>query len=144
MTCTHAKHCRQLPSPSTCACLGLKTPKTFEKKTSLPRGWPRPTTWLWFKKLRCSDIHYFVSPWRHFSSYFLLFNMFSSLWGPLHAILFNLIIFLLLYAHSCSVFSDPGIVPLPAMGLDFSDIHKNKGSGDTLVRYVCFFLFFNI
>lgn len=62
----------------------------------------------------------------------ILTSMLGSLWGPLHAILFNLIIFLLLYAHSCSVFSDPGIVPLPVMGLDFSDIHKNKGNNDAL------------
>lgn len=40
------------------------------------------------------------------------------------------------------MFSDPGIVPLPVMGLDFSDIHKNKGNNDALVSENNSFLYF--
>jgi len=59
--------------------------------------------------------------------------MFGSLWGPLHAITFNVVIFTLLFAHSRAVLSDPGAVPLPTIGLDFSDMHIKKKSSKTQV-----------
>uniref|UniRef100_H2YDE8 Palmitoyltransferase n=1 Tax=Ciona savignyi TaxID=51511 RepID=H2YDE8_CIOSA len=37
----------------------------------------------------------------------------GSIWGTIHGILFNLVIFGLLYSHMRTVFCDPGIVPLP-------------------------------
>ncbi|CAK8679877.1 palmitoyltransferase ZDHHC3-like [Clavelina lepadiformis] len=59
----------------------------------------------------------------------------GSLWGPFHGIMLNLIIFVLLYAHTRAVLSDPGAVPLPLTRLDFSDIHlqKNKPHKDKSV-----------
>uniref|UniRef100_H2YDE7 Palmitoyltransferase n=1 Tax=Ciona savignyi TaxID=51511 RepID=H2YDE7_CIOSA len=58
----------------------------------------------------------------------------GSIWGTIHGILFNLVIFGLLYSHMRTVFCDPGIVPLPVMGLDFSDLHvqKNKGTAESM------------
>lgn len=50
----------------------------------------------------------------------------SSVWAPLHVILFNTVVFLLAMAHMKAVFSDPGIVPLPQNRLDFSDMHSKE------------------
>ena len=63
--------------------------------------------------------------------FYILINFFTfiSIWGPLHTIAFNIVVFALLFAHGKAVFSDPGTVPLPTIGLDFSDIRmKKKGS----------------
>jgi len=61
-----------------------------------------------------------------------LYLLSCSIWGPFHAVLFNAVIFVLLYAHTRAVFSDPGVVPLPKVRLDFSDIHMqgNKSPND--------------
>nr|CAD7411630.1 unnamed protein product [Timema poppensis] len=56
-----------------------------------------------------------------------------SLWGPLHVVLFNTIIFLLAVAHLKAVCSDPGVVPLPQSRVDFSDIHSGEAIGDCTV-----------
>nr|CAD7403222.1 unnamed protein product [Timema cristinae] len=55
------------------------------------------------------------------------------LWGPLHVVLFNTIIFLLAVAHLKAVCSDPGVVPLPQSRVDFSDIHSGEAIGDCTV-----------
>ncbi|XP_035696431.1 palmitoyltransferase ZDHHC3-like [Branchiostoma floridae] len=51
-------------------------------------------------------------------------TMTSNLWGAFHVVLFNIIVFLLTLAHLRAVFSDPGIVPLPANNIDFSDVRS--------------------
>ena len=65
--------------------------------------------------------------------------MFYSLWGPLHAIAFNIVVFALLFAHGRAVLSDPGTVPLPKIGLDFSDmlIQKKSSKAQVLLLYYC-------
>lgn len=50
----------------------------------------------------------------------------NSLWGPINVVLFNTVIFLLTMAHLKAVFCDPGIVPLPNVRLDFSDLHESR------------------
>lgn len=47
----------------------------------------------------------------------------NSLWGAFHAVVFNSIILLLTFSHLRTVFSDPGIVPLPQSKLDFAELH---------------------
>ncbi|KAG9480734.1 hypothetical protein GDO78_010154 [Eleutherodactylus coqui] len=47
----------------------------------------------------------------------LLHSFPGSIWGPLHAVGFNLVVFLLLACHTRAVFSDPGLTSLYAMGL---------------------------
>merc|ERR1719418_143202 len=54
--------------------------------------------------------------------------MSTTLWGSLHVVLFNIIIFMLFMSHARAVFSDPGIVPLPKHRIDFSDSHSEGGS----------------
>uniref|UniRef100_A0A8D0GLA7 Palmitoyltransferase n=1 Tax=Sphenodon punctatus TaxID=8508 RepID=A0A8D0GLA7_SPHPU len=59
----------------------------------------------------------------------------GSLWCPFHAVVFNLIVFMLLACHTCAVFADPGMVPLPDTAIDFSDLrsstpHKNDRSNE--------------
>jgi len=56
-------------------------------------------------------------------------TMSSSLWGAIHAAIFNIFLFLLAYSHIKASFCDPGIVPLPYAKLDFSDIKKEKSKG---------------
>nr|CAD7443392.1 unnamed protein product [Timema bartmani] len=55
-------------------------------------------------------------------------GLLDLLWGPLHVVLFNTIIFLLALAHLKAVCSDPGVVPLPQSRVDFSDIHSGSQS----------------
>lgn len=59
-------------------------------------------------------------------------NVFYSLWGAFHAVVFNTVIFLLLMAHVRAVFSDPGVVPLPQNRVDFSDIHSAEAGRNLL------------
>lgn len=62
----------------------------------------------------------------------LFFPYVYSLWGPVHVVSFNTLIFLMVMAHLKAVFCDPGTVPLPQNRLDFSDLHskKNRYSDD--------------
>ncbi|OWF44796.1 Palmitoyltransferase ZDHHC3 [Mizuhopecten yessoensis] len=53
-------------------------------------------------------------------------TMSDTLWGVVNVVAFNVIIFLLTMSHMRAVVSDPGIVPLPTTGLDFSDLHAGK------------------
>ena len=43
------------------------------------------------------------------------------MWGVIHVVAFNLVAFLLLFAHGRAVFADPGLVPLPDVAVDFSE-----------------------
>ncbi|KAK8741323.1 hypothetical protein OTU49_002615, partial [Cherax quadricarinatus] len=63
-------------------------------------------------------------------NWIVLQTMFNSLWGVLHVLLFNILVFLTLMAHVRAVFSDPGIVPLPQSRLDFSDMHSGGEKSD--------------
>ncbi|KAE8588824.1 hypothetical protein XENTR_v10022761 [Xenopus tropicalis] len=47
-----------------------------------------------------------------------------SIWCPLHAVGFNLMVVMLLACHTRAVFSDPGTVPLPDTAIDFSDLRS--------------------
>ena len=42
---------------------------------------------------------------------------------------YNVVVLLLFISHSRAVFSDPGIVPLPAHPIDFSDEHQQGPDG---------------
>ncbi|XP_055917259.1 palmitoyltransferase ZDHHC3 [Eupeodes corollae] len=59
----------------------------------------------------------------------ILQTMQTSLWAPLHVVLFNTVVFLLGMSHLKAVLSDPGTVPLPLNRLDFSDLHANQKNG---------------
>lgn len=59
---------------------------------------------------------YVVSRW------IIMQTMHDSLWGAANALFFNTILLLLMMAHFKAVWSDPGVVPLPQMRIDFSDI----------------------
>nr|XP_054760803.1 palmitoyltransferase ZDHHC7-like [Lytechinus pictus] len=53
-------------------------------------------------------------------------SMSSSLWGAVHALIFNCIVLCLTVAHLRAVLSDPGIVPLPTTAIDFSDVRTGQ------------------
>ncbi|XP_062866740.1 zf-DHHC domain-containing protein [Trichomycterus rosablanca] len=50
----------------------------------------------------------------------------ESVWGTLHGSVFNVILLMLLACHTKAVFSDPGVVPLPEMAIDFSDLRSQS------------------
>ncbi|XP_071957867.1 palmitoyltransferase ZDHHC7-like isoform X2 [Antedon mediterranea] len=52
----------------------------------------------------------------------ILPTMAMSISGYFHAVAFNLIVVLLISSHVRAVTADPGIVPLPAAAIDFSDM----------------------
>jgi len=62
----------------------------------------------------------------------------NSLWGAFHVAIFNILLFLLLYSHSKAMTADPGIVPLPATRIDFSDlrsaVHRSGSDSDVSQR----------
>eukprot|EP00088_Acartia_fossae_P023978 TRINITY_DN2493_c0_g1_i1.p1 TRINITY_DN2493_c0_g1~~TRINITY_DN2493_c0_g1_i1.p1 ORF type:complete len:284 (-),score=19.15 TRINITY_DN2493_c0_g1_i1:219-1070(-) len=59
----------------------------------------------------------------------------GSIWGSLHVVLFNTIIFLLFLSHARAVFSDPGIVPLPKHRLNLaSEEEMSEGGGSIKPR----------
>jgi ribosomal protein L40E len=62
---------------------------------------------------------------------------FFRIFGPLHTILFNTIIFMVIMSHLKAVFLDPGSVPLPTTRLDFSDLHSNKSEYENDEWTVC-------
>ncbi|XP_005999387.1 zf-DHHC domain-containing protein [Latimeria chalumnae] len=67
----------------------------------------------------------------------------GSIWCPFHAVMFNLIVFMLLSCHTRAVFSDPGMVPLPDTAIDFSDLRSttprknDRGNEDWTVCNRC-------
>nr|XP_025967323.1 palmitoyltransferase ZDHHC3-like isoform X1 [Dromaius novaehollandiae] len=54
----------------------------------------------------------------------------SGLWCPFHAVAFNLVVLLLLASHGRAVLADPGVVPLPATAIDFSDLRSGAPRSD--------------
>jgi hypothetical protein len=58
----------------------------------------------------------------------------GSIWGSLHVVLFNTIIFLLFISHARAVFSDPGIVPLPKHRLSLTEENGEEGGGSIKPR----------
>jgi len=64
---------------------------------------------------------YVVTRWILFQT------MADSPWLVVNLVAFNLVVVLLLTSHARAVFSDPGIVPLPAHPIDFSDNHIADG-----------------
>ncbi|KAG4074080.1 hypothetical protein HA402_014285 [Bradysia odoriphaga] len=61
----------------------------------------------------------------------IISTMQNSIWGPIHAVTFNTVVFMLTMAHLKAVLSDPGKVPLPQSRLDFSDLHSLETSKKT-------------
>ncbi|XP_076065728.1 DNZDHHC/NEW1 zinc finger protein 11 [Oratosquilla oratoria] len=57
-------------------------------------------------------------------NWIILQTMRNSLWGAVHVLFFNTVIFLTIMSHLRAVLSDPGIVPLPQSRIDFSDMHS--------------------
>ncbi|CAF2622536.1 unnamed protein product [Rotaria sp. Silwood2] len=57
----------------------------------------------------------------------------ESLYGTLHALITSTFIFLCIFSHARAAYFDPGFVPLPKKGIDFSDVKindNNKVNGD--------------
>ena len=50
----------------------------------------------------------------------------KSLWGTIHVVLYNTVIFILVYAHIKAVRSDPGRLPLPEVAVDFSETRRTS------------------
>jgi len=69
---------------------------------------------------------YVVTRWILFQT------MWDSHWCFINLVAFNTIVVLLFVSHARAVFSDPGIVPLPAHPIDFSDVHIQDGKHPTL------------
>lgn len=61
----------------------------------------------------------------------LIFHLNFSIWGPIHVVSFNTVVFMLTMAHLKAVLSDPGKVPLPQSRMDFSDLHSLQTSKKT-------------
>lgn len=64
-----------------------------------------------------------------------MFNTLYRLWGMVCVLLFNVIVFLMTVSHLRAVLSDPGIVPLPRTGLDFSDLHAGRSIPNTVSKF---------
>jgi len=57
----------------------------------------------------------------------------ESLYGTLNALIISTFVFLSVFSHARAAYFDPGYVPLPKKGLDFSDVKandNNKQNGD--------------
>jgi len=52
----------------------------------------------------------------------------QSFYGTLHALTLCTFIFLSVFSHARAAYSDPGFVPLPKKGLDFSDIKTQENN----------------
>jgi len=74
-------------------------------------------------------------------NHIILKSLSGSLWGIIHILLFNLIIFLLCFSHLRAVLTDPGLVPLPEVALDFSEartlLNKNSQTQSEDVWTIC-------
>lgn len=55
-----------------------------------------------------------------------------SLYGTLNALIISTFVFLCFFSHARAAYSDPGFVPLPRKGIDFSDVKSND---QTKVKY---------
>ncbi|CAF0937714.1 unnamed protein product [Rotaria sp. Silwood1] len=52
----------------------------------------------------------------------------ESLYGTLHALITCTFIFLCMFSHARASYFDPGFVPLPKKGIDFSDVKINDNN----------------
>jgi len=68
-------------------------------------------------------------------------NFFCSLYGTLNALIICTFIFLSIFSHARASYFDPGFVPLPKKGIDFSDVKTNENNK---VKYSIIFCFRNI
>jgi len=50
----------------------------------------------------------------------------ENLWGTVHAVIFNTLVFLLVFSHFKASFSDPGHVPIPEVSVDFSETRRSS------------------
>jgi hypothetical protein len=55
-----------------------------------------------------------------------------SLYGTLNALILCTFVFLSIFSHARAAYFDPGFVPLPKKGIDFSDV---KANDNNKVRY---------
>ena len=55
-----------------------------------------------------------------------------SLYGTLNALIISTFVSLSFFSHARAAYSDPGFVPLPKKGIDFSDVKSND---HTKVKY---------
>jgi hypothetical protein len=51
-----------------------------------------------------------------------------SLYGTLNALILCTFVFLSVFAHARAAYFDPGFVPLPKKGIDFSDVKTNDNT----------------
>ena len=63
-----------------------------------------------------------------FSSYRPSIDRSSSFYGTLNALTLCTFIFLSVFSHARAAYSDPGFVPLPKKGLDFSDVKTQENN----------------
>jgi len=59
---------------------------------------------------------------------FLYFQYFISLYGTLNALIICTFVFLSIFSHARAAYFDPGFVPLPKKGIDFSDVKTNENN----------------
>ncbi|CAF4071361.1 unnamed protein product, partial [Rotaria magnacalcarata] len=52
----------------------------------------------------------------------------ESLYGTLHALITCTFVFLCVFSHARASYFDPGFVPLPKKGIDFSDVKMNDNN----------------
>lgn len=62
----------------------------------------------------------------------MFFYLISSLYGTLNALIICTFVLLSIFSHGRAAFFDPGFVPLPKKGIDFSDVKTNENNK---VRY---------
>lgn len=64
--------------------------------------------------------------------YLIDFCFIYSLYGTLNALIISTFVFLSIFSHARASYFDPGFVPLPKKGIDFSDVNTND---NTKVKY---------
>ncbi|XP_022092944.1 palmitoyltransferase ZDHHC3-like [Acanthaster planci] len=76
----------------------------------------------------CLFITYFVVLYSDYVviEWLIIPTMFDSIWGAFHGLVFNIIVFMIFLSHLRAVLSDPGIVPLPSINLDFSGMKAGQ------------------
>jgi hypothetical protein len=55
-------------------------------------------------------------------------SIFFSLYGTLNALIICTFVFLSIFSHARAAYFDPGFVPLPKKGIDFSDVKTNENN----------------
>lgn len=57
-----------------------------------------------------------------------LYIFINSLYGTLNALIICTFVFLSIFSHARAAYYDPGFVPLPKKGIDFSDVKANENN----------------